>query len=122
MGSRHPERIAGLVYLDAAYDRADPAWNAINSKLPRTAPTPADLENVPTFQRWMTRALRFTLPLSEIYNEFELTSAGGIGRSRIPLAVSREILADMKKPDYSRLRVPALTLYAQYRSIQEAPG
>jgi hypothetical protein len=51
-----------------------------------------------------------------------LTSAGGIGRSRIPPAISREILAGMKKPDYSRLRVPALALFAQYRSIQEAPG
>ena len=122
MGSRHSERISGLVYLDAAYDRADPAWNAINSKLPQTAPTPADRESVQAFQRWMTRGLRFTLPLSEIYNEFELTADERIGRSRIPPAVSREILAGMKKPDYSRVRVPALALYAQYRSIQEAPG
>jgi pimeloyl-ACP methyl ester carboxylesterase len=122
MGSRHPEQIAGLVYLDAAYDRADEAWNAINGKLPKTAPTPADLADVAAFQRWMTRALGFTLPLSEIYNEFELTADGRIGRSRIPPTVSGEILAGMKKPDYSRLRVPALALYAQYRSIQEAPG
>ena len=122
MGSRHAERIAGLVYLDAAYDRADPAWNSINSRLPRTMPTPADLENVRTFQRWMTLALGFTLPVSEIYNEFEFTSEGRVGRSRIPPAVSREILAGMKKPDYTRVRVPALALYAQYRSIQEAPG
>ncbi|MBI3400537.1 MAG: alpha/beta hydrolase [Acidobacteria bacterium] len=122
IGSRHSERISGLIYLDAAYDRTDPAWNAINSKLPPTAPALADRENVRAFQGWMTRALRFTLPLSEIYNEFELTPAGGIGRSRIPPAVSREILAGMKKPDYSRLLVPALALYAQYRSIQEAPG
>jgi pimeloyl-ACP methyl ester carboxylesterase len=84
MGSRHPEQIAGLVYLDAAYDRADEAWNAINGKLPKTAPTPADLADVAAFQRWMTRALGFTLPLSEIYNEFELTADGRIGRSRIP--------------------------------------
>lgn len=38
MGSRHPEDIARLVYLDAAYDRSAPEWTTINGKLPTTAP------------------------------------------------------------------------------------
>jgi non-heme chloroperoxidase len=122
LGSRHAERIAGLVYLDAAYDRADPAWAAINSKLPPTAPSPADLESIETLQRYMTRMLGATIPESEIYNEFEFTSAGRVGRFRIPQAVSRAIAAGMLKPDYARLRVPALAIYAQLTSIGELPG
>ena len=122
MGSRHAERIAGLVYLDAAYDRADPAWAAINSKLPPTAPSPADLESIETLQRFMTRTLGATIPQSEIYNEFEFTPAGRVGRFRIPQSVSQAIAAGMLKPDYARLRVPALAIYAQLTSIQELPG
>ena len=122
MGSRYADRIAGLVYIDAAYDRTDPAWDAINSKLPRTAPDPSDLESIQALQRLMTRTLGATIPLSEIYNEFEFTEAGRAGRFRIPQAVAQAIRAGMSKPDYSRIRVPALALYAQSTRIEELPG
>ena len=122
MGSRHAARISGLVYLDAAYDRADPAWAGINSKLPQTAPGPADLESIETLQRYMTRTLGATIPPSEIYNEFEFTAAGRVGRFRIPRSVSQAIAAGMLKPDYARLRVPALAIYAEVTSIRELPG
>jgi pimeloyl-ACP methyl ester carboxylesterase len=93
MGSRHAEHVAGLVYLDAAYDRTDPAWAAINSKLPPTAPSPADLESLDTLQRYMAHTLGATIPQSEIYNEFEFTPAGHVGRFRIPRSVSQAIAA-----------------------------
>ena len=122
MGTRHPDRISGLVYLDAAYDRTDPAWNTINGKLPPQAPSPADLENMRALQRCMTRILGPTIPQSEIFNEFEFTSDGRVGKSRIPREVSQAIRAGLSKPDYSRLRVPVLALYAQMSSIRELPG
>jgi pimeloyl-ACP methyl ester carboxylesterase len=122
MGSRHAEHVAGLVYLDAAYDRTDPAWAAINSKLPPTAPSPADLESLDTLQRYMAHTLGATIPQSEIYNEFEFTPAGHVGRFRIPRSVSQAIAAGMVKPDYARLRVPALAMYAQLTSIRQLPG
>jgi non-heme chloroperoxidase len=122
MGSRHAEHVAGLVYLDAAYDRTDPAWAAINSKLPPMAPSPADLESIDTLQRYMARTLGATIPQSEIYNEFEFTPTGHVGRFRIPRSVSQAIAAGMLKPDYSRLRVPALAIYAQLTSIRQLPG
>ena len=122
MGSRHAERIAGLVYLDAAYDRSDPAWAAINSKLPPTAPSPADRESIQALQRFMTLTLGAMIPQSEIYNEFEFTPAGQVGKFRVPQRVSQAIAAGMLKPDYTRLRVPALAIYARLTSIQELPG
>jgi pimeloyl-ACP methyl ester carboxylesterase len=122
MGSRHAERIRGLVYLDAAYDRSDPAWAAINGKLPPTAPSPADRESIQALQRFMTRTLGATIPESEIRHEFELTLTGQVGRFHVPQTVSRAIAAGIAKPDYTRLRVPALALYAQLTSIRELPG
>ncbi len=36
MAALHPDRVAGLVYLDAAYDWADPDYKAAFQALPRT--------------------------------------------------------------------------------------
>jgi pimeloyl-ACP methyl ester carboxylesterase len=66
MGSRHADRIAGLVYIDAAYDRTDSAWDAINSKLPRTAPGPrGDDSPVGDLQRIRIHARRASRQVSD---------------------------------------------------------
>ena len=122
IGARHGDRIAGLVYLEAAYDRSDPAWTEINSKLPPTAPTPADRESVQALAGYMTRTLGTAIPQAEIYNEFEFTSDRHVGRFRIPQNVSRAIAAGVSKPDYARVRVPVLAIYAQLVSIENLPG
>lgn len=122
IGSRYADLVAGLVYLDAAYDRSDPAWATINSKLPRTAPAAADLESVSALQRYMAATLAAPIPQSEIYNEFEFNSDGRVGRFRIPQRISQAIAAGMLKPDYARLRTRALAIYAELSSIKELPG
>jgi hypothetical protein len=45
-----------------------------------------------------------------------------VGRFHVPQSVSRAIAAGTLKPDYTRLRVPALAMYAQLTSIRELPG
>jgi hypothetical protein len=70
----------------------------------------------------MTRTLGATIPRAEIYNEFEFTAAGRVGRFRTPQSVSQAVGAATLKPDYSRIRVPSLAIYSQLTSIQQLPG
>jgi non-heme chloroperoxidase len=60
IGIRRPERIAGLVYLDAAGDdlsgiEDNPKLQAIMRELPQPRPTRSDLTSFSALQAWWTR-------------------------------------------------------------------
>ena len=122
IGARHAEAVSGLVYLEAAYDRSDPAWDRINSNLPSTTPAPDDLASIDTLEGYMARMLGAPVPRSEIYNEFEFAPDGRVGRFKIPQAVSRAIAAGVGRPDYATVRVPTLAIYGKLPAIERLPG
>ncbi|MBI4910523.1 MAG: alpha/beta hydrolase [Acidobacteria bacterium] len=86
-GGRHPERIAGLVYLDAASDR--------------TYSTPPEMQE-------RAKRMGFLAMPKAVAGQFD---------PRV------EVRNGVQKPDYSRIRVPALAIYPSTRTWQEyAPG
>ncbi|HKT78905.1 MAG TPA: alpha/beta fold hydrolase [Vicinamibacterales bacterium] len=121
IGARYPLRTAGLVYLDSVGDRTLPMPPGYFEKLQSIAPsaprpTEDDRRNIEAFQQFEQRTTGRILPESELRELFEVLPDGRVGRSR--RLTDRAYLADVdqavdegvRRPDYSRFRVPALSI------------
>jgi non-heme chloroperoxidase len=102
----HPERVERLVYLDAAYDRSDPAVQpgGLGDCVNVEPPVEADLASAEAFGAWFSRSRGVQLPTAEVHMLFEHH-----GPSE---EAANEYLKSIVAPDYSRLRAPALAVYA----------
>jgi pimeloyl-ACP methyl ester carboxylesterase len=119
VGTRHPEHVAGLVYLDAMYPYAFdngqvPAMKEFLSISGPQPPPPAgsDLANFSALQKYYIRVLGFTYPEGELCQQWNSTEAGRVGKQRD--APGNAIFAAMfpagiKK--YTGIRVPALVIF-----------
>ena len=116
LGRQHSARVAGLGYLDAIADLeddppADKEWAALQRKMPsglRPQPVcdPADTSSFAAFRMTRACALEFTIPESELRNQFE-TVNGSVGPVTAPDWVMRAIgQQQVFLKDYSNIRVP----------------
>ncbi|MEX2263806.1 MAG: alpha/beta hydrolase [Bryobacteraceae bacterium] len=85
IGARRSDRIAGLIYLDAAADDltgldTDTKLREIMRKLPSPAPGEPDLKSFKALQAWWTRLLGITPPEAELRNIYDSTPDGSVGR------------------------------------------
>jgi non-heme chloroperoxidase len=117
LASSHPNRIAGLVYMDSG---ADPTFNwspyqELRKKLPaamNVQPSTAAYRSFQAYRDWQASNLGIAFPESELRNCFAAQPDGSMGRYTTPASVGDAIFAGMLKPDYSRIRVPVLAFYA----------
>ena len=120
VGRQHPDRVAGLVYLDAIGDLeddppADKEWAALQQKMPpglRPQPKcdPVDASSFAAFRRTRTCPMGFILPESELRQQF-LEIDGGVGDVTAPHWVMRAIgKQQVFRKDYSNIRVPVLVM------------
>lgn len=122
LGARYAEKIAGLVYVDAAFDRGDDTDNAAYDAVARTLPpsprpTPGDMATLTALRSYLERTQGFTAPEAYLRARYVINSDGvvtGMWAPAAPIrqAINAEIQSKYKvyKPD--RIRVPALALYA----------
>jgi non-heme chloroperoxidase len=126
IGARHGDRIAALVYMDAAADRTpggrantDPRLQELRKILPATRASPnpsaSDRASFSAYQfYWKTRLIGVTLPEAEFRNMFNSTPDGKVDGTKAPARVGRAIQAGVEKPDYTQIRVPILSFVAFY--------
>jgi non-heme chloroperoxidase len=117
VGSRYPERVAGLVYLDAGYQYAfdngqggtlDELQNRANPQPQPPPPSESDLASFTSLQAWFTRVNGITPPEGEFRQTWDSTPDGRVGKRRnSPMAL---IMSGMKK--YTAIPVPALVIFA----------
>ena len=124
IGSRLPDRVAGLVYLDAAYDRSDIATErAIARRIPpQGGPRPEDMASVEALTRWASRGSGVKIPEAEFRQVAQVAPDGRVTGERTSRGVPEQILAGMTKTDFSRIRVPVLAVYATPASPDSFPG
>jgi pimeloyl-ACP methyl ester carboxylesterase len=117
VGSRHPERVAGLVYLDAAYGPAfhDPELQEVQKNLPRAPqlpPIPAATDaDRATFHSWGLRLKNLyglDPPESEYRETREITPEGHVGDTKPNKA--QEVIEGEEQ--YTKIPVPVLAIYA----------
>jgi non-heme chloroperoxidase len=117
VGARHPDRIAGLIYLDAAYPYAfdngkgmtmADLFEVLQAAPIPPSPTAADLASVTSYRGWLRRTTGVTYPEAEIRQLWDFDPNGGVGNSRTSPTVPRAILACVKK--FADIRVPVLAM------------
>lgn len=117
--ARHPERVASLVYLDAAYDRSTQGPIEAGSPERPVPPSAADRASVDAFVAYLFR----TRPIYQLYPREVLErdmraslsqGADGTVGFRMGQRQFAEFAASFSAapPDYARVRAPALAIYA----------
>ena len=123
LASDHPNRVAALVYLDAASDPSDfpassPAYMELFNKLPERKksdppPSPADRNSFQAYRNWQMRSGKTPFPESELRNMFAMNPDGSVAdyKASTP-AIHKAIGEGAQKRDYSRIQVPILATFS----------
>ena len=122
VATRYPNRVAALVYLDAAYPYAFENGKGPTMKefldLPGypqpPPPVEADLASFDALRQYHARVLGFMYPEGELYQQRAVTPEGHVGRTRA-FPGNEALLAGTKQ--YVLIRVPALILVSMSGSV-----
>ena len=121
VATRFPSRVAGLVYLEAAYPYAvdngtGPTFDEIQKLRPPQPPPPSDSEaaSFPALQQYFSRVLGVTYPEAELRAQRPVTADGRVGQPR-NFPGYATLIAHLKK--FSNIRVPALVVFASPHSL-----
>jgi pimeloyl-ACP methyl ester carboxylesterase len=120
VASRYPDRVAGFVYLEAAYQYAfdngkSPSPSELGGNPPRPAePAAPDLVSFAAYSNWNVRNFGFSPPESELRQLRETNPDGSVGKRRVPQAAGKLRLTNTK---YSTMPVRALVIFALPRRV-----
>jgi non-heme chloroperoxidase len=121
IASRHPARVAGLIYLDAGYPYAFdngnvPAMQEFEALRPpqRAPPAGADLAGFDALREHYQRVLGFTYPEAELRHRRMTNPDGSVGKGR-GAPGGATLLAHMKK--YATIPAPALLIFASPHTL-----
>lgn len=123
VANRHPNRVAGLVYLDAAYSYAFDNGTGASimeiQKLQGPQPPPpsqTDLASFGALQKYYERMNGFLFPDAELREQRESTPDGGVGKRRdLPgNALFMPLMMGTRK--CTAIPVPALVIFANPHS------
>src|SRR5262249_11700965 len=114
VATRYPKRIAGAIYLDAAYSYAfdngkGSNLNEVKGEPRSPRPRPDDMANFAALIKWNTQTNGFALPESELRQLYEATADGRVGKRLIPQAAGKMQLPTTK---YAVIPVAALVIFA----------
>jgi non-heme chloroperoxidase len=129
LGARYADRIAGLVYVDAAFNRGDnsdnQAYDAVAKTLPAApSPGPGDLASFAALRSFLEKTQRSVFPESHLRARWVANPDGTVARMWAPdppirQEMSREMQAAYKSYTPERVRVPALAIYAAPKSAAD---
>ena len=119
LGASYAPRIAGLVYIDAAFNRADGSEDydaAAKTLPPAPRPTPADFASYAALRQFLEKNQFPAGPEAHLRARYIATPEGTV-RPWLPDAAVRnaftaEMQAMAKVYQPARIRVPALAIYA----------
>jgi non-heme chloroperoxidase len=121
---RHPDRIAGLVYLDSAYSYAfdngqgSDVREAQALRPPQPPPPgPADLASFAALQKYFERVDGYQLPEAELRQQWESDAAGKVVRPWNPPGAAALGGLFMNPKKYSSIPLPALIIFANPHSL-----
>jgi pimeloyl-ACP methyl ester carboxylesterase len=120
MAGRHPERVDRIVYLDGAYDWADPTVRTAFDSLPvNLAPTPDALGSLGAFRAWQMRAFfpagTDTTRLEAYVRDLVDLQADGTVRPVMSDSVYQAMFVVLvtNRRDYTKVKAPALAIYTE---------
>jgi YD repeat-containing protein len=113
VASTWPDRVAKLVYLDAAHDRVGLLDRLIGSDWPEDPPmTSADSASPEAVRAYLATIYGFRLNEAEIHQWYEYDARGRMLRQRTPDSVGTKlILPHVMHPAYGKIIAPVLAFY-----------
>jgi pimeloyl-ACP methyl ester carboxylesterase len=120
MAAKHPDRVDRLVYLEAAYDWADPAMAAAFAELPvAMAPPATAMASLDSYRAWFmgsflpgvadwTQLEAFVRDLVDVQPDGTVRP---VTSDTVVQAVVGMLLRDRR--DYSKVKAPALAIYTK---------
>ena len=119
-GSTYPDRVAKLVYLDAAHDRTGLPALFLNAPIPASPPMlAADSASPAAARAYMARANGMLVPEAEVRAIAVFGPTGRYLRDVTPDSIGVAIVAGVEHPAYAKIAVPALAFYAVADSAQD---
>ena len=124
LGARHSPRITGLVYVDAAFNRADGSndADAAARTLPAAPrPAPADLASYAALRVFLEKTQGAAGPEAHLRAKYLPNADGTVGQAWAPdlpvrQAITNEMRAMASAYNPEPIRVPALAMYAVPKS------
>jgi pimeloyl-ACP methyl ester carboxylesterase len=116
---KYPDRVAGLVYLDAAYDHSGIAPMLGRTPPPAIPMQPADSASPAAVDAYLKRTWGMMVPEAQLRAIGKYGPSGHLVADVTPAAIDSAMLAGCGHPDYSRVHAPALAIYAV---IDSMPG
>jgi non-heme chloroperoxidase len=122
MANHYPQRVAGVIYLDAAYVYAFDngkgmsmaEFQQIVREPPAPPPTETDLSSLEALQNYIARSRGARLPVAELTQQWEVMPDGRVGQRR-SFAGNAILMKGLEK--YSDIPVPALVIFANPHSL-----
>jgi non-heme chloroperoxidase len=119
---RFPERVTGLVYLDAGYDHTGVA--ALIRESPAPPPMLAsDSADPAAVQAYLLHVFGMRIPEAQLRAIGRYDTSGKLVANVTPEAIDSLMIAGGGHPDYAAVRAPALAIYAVADSAPQVfPG
>jgi pimeloyl-ACP methyl ester carboxylesterase len=108
---RYPARVAGLVYLDAAYDHSG-IRAAMRESPPPPPMRPADSASATAVQAYLLRVYGVRIPEAQLRAIGRYNAAGRLVGNVTPEAIDTLMLVGCGHPNYQAVRAPALVIDA----------
>jgi non-heme chloroperoxidase len=119
VGTSHPDRVAGLVYLEAGYPYAfengkGPTMKEFQEIRGPQSPSPggSDLASFTALQKWDAQVYGFRMPEAEFRQTWDSTSDGRPGKARDSPGSQAFMTIMMGTKKYTGIPVPALVIFA----------
>jgi non-heme chloroperoxidase len=114
----HPERVSGLVYLDAAYDHSD-VGRLIQAIPPPPPMQRADSASPAAVRAYVGRVYGPRIPEAQFRAIGRYDSTGRLVADVTPGTIDSLVIAGSGHPDYSAVRARALVIYSVVDSAPE---
>jgi len=124
VASNYPNRLAGLIYLDAGYSYAFDNGKGSDIKemqelhAPQPPqPGPGDLASFGSLKKYYERVDGFGFPEAELRQQRESTPEGAVGKQRNPPGGPMLMALIMGATKYTSIPVPSLFIFANPHSL-----
>lgn len=114
----YPERVAGLVYLDAAYDHSDLTAVLVGSPVPPPM-LAADSASPVAVQAYLQRTYGMRIPEAQLRAIGRYDAAGRLTANVTPAVIDSLMLVGVGHPDYRAVQAPALVIDAVIDSMPQ---
>ena len=124
LGATHPDRMAGLVYLDSAEDislsRLRTASDRWTGNLPERLRNPRpDMRSFEAYREWQRKTYGLAFPEAELRQSYASNPDGTLGRYLVSKEVRDALFAGLEAPDYARIRVPVLAFFGLPMALED---